>query len=87
MQKRRRKHLGSHRRSWNHRRSLANGLRASKEKSLDTATGREKDCAADMHIGCQADRGGSQDNRPHCNHDRDGSLSGEFMRLSNENEI
>ena len=65
------------------------GLKARKEKSLDTAipTGREKDCAADMHIGCQADRGGSQDNRPHCNHDRDGSLSGDFKRPSNENEI
>ena len=53
------------------------GLKASRNESLDIAipTGREKDCAADMHIGCQADRGGSQDNRPHCNHDRDASLS------------
>ena len=40
-----------------------------------------------INIGCKADRGGSEDNRPHCNYDRDGSLSGDLRLLFKENEI
>ena len=40
-----------------------------------------------MHFGRQADRGRSQDKRPHCKHDRDDRISLDFEQSSNKNEI